>query len=762
MDPRRLLQATVVVALSVAAAAAAAPGAPTASAPAGFRALSGPAAAGFSLPADVVLVKSLQLSRFGLTYERYQQRFGPARAQVDGGQLTVYRDGSGRIRSVIGAHYPSITPTNRVNVNAAAARERVEGELGNGYERTVELMIDPSGGRYFWQVESRRFGSRWFHSVDAQGGQVFRRVNALQTDHGIGVKGDPKTLEGLTVYSSADDHYNGPHWDMITPDERQTTLDARNGFFLLYQAIDGDNHWITTLGGRASPSDPAGVDAHVYAKTTDDYFLSRFGFDWWPCYPPTLFSGPGMRSVVHYNVEYNNAFFDGRYVAYGDGDGVIFRELSGGLDVVAHEHTHGVTTCTSQLTYSNEPGALNEAFSDMIGSSAEFYANEPIVPADWLIGEDVYLPADVVAGFRNMSDPEEDGDPDHYLERYTGTEDNGGVHSNSGIPNHAYWLLVNGGQNASCSTPASHDAAHCSDGDTQDNGLSVTGIGVADAERITFLAYIALTANATMCDARAAMEAAATTLFGTGSQQLAAATDAYVAVGLTDAQCGPTSPPPPPPNVAPTATAQSVTTGANTAVAITLGGSDSETCDLAFTVVTQPTNGTLGAITPATCASGTPNTDSATVTYTPTTGYAGSDSFTFRVSDGSLDSTAATVSISVSPQPTMHVGDLDRSGANNGKTWTATATAQIDTDAHAMLPGAVVTGVWSVGPGTPASCTTDATGRCSLSRGGLAKKTGSATFTVMNVTHATRIYQPSANHDPDGDSNGTAVTVLKP
>jgi hypothetical protein len=110
----------------------------------------------------------------------------------------------------------------------------------------------------------------------------------------------------------------------------------------------------------------------------------------------------------------------------------------------------------------------------------------------------------------------------------------------------------------------------------------------------------------------------------------------------------------------------------------------------------------------------------------------------------------------------MHVGDLDRSGANNGKTWTATATAQIDTDAHAMLPGAVVTGVWSVGSGTPASCTTDATGRCSLSRVGLAKKTGSATFTVTAVTHATRIYQPGANHDPDGDSNGTAVTVLKP
>jgi bacillolysin len=486
-------------------------------------------------------------------------------------------------------------------------------------------------------------------------------VNALQTDHGIGVKGDTKSLEGLTVFSSGDDHYPGVHWDMITPDERQTTLDARNGFFLLYQVIDGDNHWV--VPGRTSPGDPAGVDAHVYARTTDAYYLSRFGFDWWPCYPPTLFSGPGMRSVVHYNVDYNNAFFDGRYTAYGDGDGVLFRELSGGLDVGAHEHTHGVTNCTSQLTYTNEPGALNEAFSDMIGSSAEFFANEPTVSADWLIGEDVYLPADTVPGFRNMGDPEEDADPDHYLERFTGTTDNGGAHTNSAIPNHAYWLLVNGGPNASCAAPASHNAVHCTDADTQDNGLSVTGIGVADAERITFLAYIGLTPNATMCDAREAMEAAATTLFGSGSQQHASTRDAYVAVGLTDAQCAFA----PPPNTAPTATAQSVTTDANTAKAITLGGTDAETCELTFTVVTGPTHGSLRTLGSATCAAGSPHTDTATVTYTPATGCSGPDSFTFKVNDGTTDSPTATVSITVSPQPTMHVGDLDRASATTAR-----------------------------------------------------------------------------------------------
>jgi len=85
--------------------------------------------------------------------------------------------------------------------------------------------------------------------------------------------------------------------------------------------------------------------------------------------------------------------------------------------------------------------------------------------------------ADAVPGFRNMADPEEDSDPDHYTEYLVTSQDNGGVHTNSGIPNHAYYLLANGGLNASCAAPASHSSAHCSDGDTQDNNLSLTAIG---------------------------------------------------------------------------------------------------------------------------------------------------------------------------------------------------------------------------------------------------------------------------------------------
>jgi len=211
---------------------------------------------------------------------------------------------------------------------------------------------------------------------------------------------------------------------------------------------------------------------------------------------------------------------------------------------VSHEHTHGVTDCTSKLVYQNESGALNESFSDMLGNSAEFFANEPTTTncvrasgpttcADWWIGEDVYLPADAVVGFRNMADPREDDDPDHYSERQIGGGDNGGVHTNSGIPNHAFYLLVNGGQNAGCDALGSNGHTH-----TADCGITVTGISLAPAERIFFLGFTALSASANMCNARAATVAAASSQFGSTSPQVTSTRQAWEAVGVTASLCG--------------------------------------------------------------------------------------------------------------------------------------------------------------------------------------------------------------------------------
>jgi bacillolysin len=513
------------------------------SSPGGFRALSGAEAGAFVIPPDMRLLTSIDLEPNDLTYERYQQYVGEA--QVLGGQITVLRDHRGAAIAVIGSHYPDILPTNAVNLRGKAAAEIVDRDVGPGQQRMIDLMIDPESGRYFFRVETRAFASRWFHWIDAGSGMLLRRYSGLEAGGGIGAKGDAKDLTGLTSFHDSSGHgAGGPHYDLISANGRQLTFDYRNHDPFIYYVTDDDDTWDLVTSDRASPGQPALVDAQYYAGVTDNYLLDVYGLDWIGDCGYTA-----MQSVAHFGTDYDNAYWSGAYTVYGDGDGSTSREFSAGLDVVAHEYTHGITDCTSALMYQGEPGALNESFSDIIGDSAEFFADEPnssncvraegqTTCADWWVGEDVAIGPDARPGLRNMADPEEDGDPDHYSEYIVTSDDNGGVHSNSGIPNHAYYLLVNGGLNASCADPASHESAHCSDADVQDNDLSVTGIGLEDAQQIFFAAFTSLPADATMCDARAASEVAASALFGPASQQAQSTKDAWVAVGLTDVACG--------------------------------------------------------------------------------------------------------------------------------------------------------------------------------------------------------------------------------
>ena len=196
-------------------------------------------------------------------------------------------------------------------------------------------------------------------------------------------------------------------------------------------------------------------------------------------------------------------------MTYGDGDGRTCLPLSGGLDVDGHEMTHGVTEFTSGLIYENESGALNESFSDMMGNTMEFYADQggkdPAGSPDWLIGEDVIKNRTGNNGFRNMGDPQEFGDPSDYSQLYTGAADSGGVHTNSGISNHAYYLAVNGGKNASCTANAAHgvllSGPSCA--------VTVPALGLDKAEHIFYDGFTDLPEFANFCDARNATVTAA-------------------------------------------------------------------------------------------------------------------------------------------------------------------------------------------------------------------------------------------------------------
>jgi hypothetical protein len=163
------------------------------------------------------------------------------------------------------------------------------------------------------------------------------------------------------------------------------------------------------------------------------------------------------------------------------------------------------------------------------------------------------------------------------------------------------------------------------------------------------------------------------------------------------------------------------------------------------------------------CVPGGSSSDTARVTYTPT--EAGIHTFAYKASDGAADSNTATVTVtvdSVPPPATMHVGDLDGSSSSLGRgAWIASVNASVHDATHAAVPGATVSGLWSGGASGSGSCTTNATGRCSISSPSIANSKKNVTFTVTSVSNSLT-YAPVENHDPDGDSAGTAITVKKP
>jgi Zn-dependent metalloprotease len=285
------------------------------------------------------------------------------------------------------------------------------------------------------------------------------------------------------------------------------TLDMHNqnvyGFSTDF--VDADSNFIDA-------NDQAGVSAHWAVEQTYDYYLTKHGRHSYDD------SDARIVSYVHYSDNFVNAFWDGGGMTIGDGDGTNYGPLVP-LDVVGHEFTHGVTQYSSGLIYQGEQGALNESFSDIFGALVEFFVEGP--NGDWLMGEDFALST---PPFRSMEDPNSRDDPDTYLGDFwapTGPDnpDNGGVHTNSGVQNFWFYLLSEGGS------------------DVNDHGdaYSVSGIGIEDAAQIAYRNLtVYLMPDSKYNDARLASINSALDLFGLGSNQVKAATNAWYAVGVGD------------------------------------------------------------------------------------------------------------------------------------------------------------------------------------------------------------------------------------
>ena len=268
---------------------------------------------------------------------------------------------------------------------------------------------------------------------------------------------------------------------------------------------DSDNNWTSTTN-----DDQYALDAHWGAEMTYDYF--------WTVHSRNSIDGSGfaLKSYIHYDANYVNAFWDGQRMTYGDGNGTTTSPLTT-MAIAGHEITHGLISRTANLVYSYESGALNESFADIFGVCIDFWSRPTL--ANWLMGDEIYITGN--SYFRSMSNPNARNDPDTYLGTnwYAGTGDNGGVHTNSGVQNFWFYTLVTGGS-------GTNDLG---------NAYNVSALGMDTASRIAFRALTTpgyLSRNSQYSDARFYSIKSATDLYGACSPAVIATTNAWYAVGV--------------------------------------------------------------------------------------------------------------------------------------------------------------------------------------------------------------------------------------
>jgi Zn-dependent metalloprotease len=288
--------------------------------------------------------------------------------------------------------------------------------------------------------------------------------------------------------------------------KRRTIFDANHGSTLPGAIVRSE--------GAKQAKDRDANEAYDYSGDTYDFYRQIYGRN--------SLDGNGLRldSSVHYRNRFNNAFWNGRQMVYGDGDNEVFTHFTGSVDVIGHELSHGVTQFTSALLYESQSGALNEHFSDVMGILVKQWKNKlTAAKSDWLIGKGVLAPGVKGAALRSMrapgtayNDPStigSDPQPAHMKDFLETDEDDGGVHINSGIPNKAFYNVA----------------------------IALGGNAWEKAGKIWFNAFTRkLQPSAQFVDAANATFEAAGELFGPGKAEQVAVADAWRNVGVTVAK----------------------------------------------------------------------------------------------------------------------------------------------------------------------------------------------------------------------------------
>ena len=457
----------------------------------------------------------------GFTYLKFQQVYQGV--PVFGSVITAHVNQDGVLTAVSGEVAPELNKKQSLKSGAkvkkaeatATAISDLTAKLGQApeleHEAKPEFVVYVKDGqaKFAYSLEFEFLSpepGNYQYFVDAHSGNVLDSYNQMHTakpgDGGTTITGTDTVGTGKGVLGDT------KSFNTLTNSNGSYLIDRKRGAGIF--TYDGKTRtripgtlWLDLDNIYNASNDAAAVDAHSYAAQTFDYYKDVFNRNSYDN------NGGQLVSTVHYGRNYNNAGWTGSQMIYGDGDGTNFVPLSGALDVIGHELTHAVTDTTADLIYQNESGAINESISDVFGTLVEYHANNK---PDWLMGEDIYTPHISGDALRSMADPTLNGDPDHYSKRYTGTQDYGGVHWNSGIGNKAVYLLANGGTHY---------------------GVNVAGIGndkVGDIFYRTLTQY--LTPNSTYSHYRVSAVQAATDLYGASSSEVASVKAAFAAVGV--------------------------------------------------------------------------------------------------------------------------------------------------------------------------------------------------------------------------------------
>ena len=355
---------------------------------------------------------------------------------------------------------------------------------------------------YKVDVYARQPLSRAYYFVDAITGQVLGKKDEIFFSDATGTAN--------TAYSGA----QTIHSDLNGSSYRLRDYTKGNGIITLHgeSTSRGNDYSSSSANWTLSGTNIAALDAHYGVSQTYAFYKANFNRNSYDN------AGSALYSYVNDPTYTDNAFWDGSEMNFckrsnsSQNPGGVT-----GIDVTGHELTHGVTQSESGLNYSKEPGAMNESMSDIMGKSVQFWSKPSDV--NWLMSNDMNWI------IRSMSNPNAEGQPDTYKGTYwtTSSLDNYGVHTNSGVGNFMFYLLVTGGNG------------------TNDNGnsYSVTGIGLSEADQILYRSNTTyLVPTSQYADWRTACINAATDLYGAGSDEVIQVENAWYAVGIGTAGGG--------------------------------------------------------------------------------------------------------------------------------------------------------------------------------------------------------------------------------